>query len=69
VLLDCFAVDQKVLHRIEEAFRRHAAASGYLPQATFVREVMGESAPEKLSEVSLECRWWATPPIMIFAGS
>lgn len=41
-----------MLHRIEEAFRRHASASGYLPQATFVREVIGEAAPEKLAEVS-----------------
>ena len=46
-----FAVDKKILHRIENTFRRHATASGYLPQATFVREVLGETAPEKLSEV------------------
>ena len=41
-----------MLHRIEEAFKRHASASGFMPQATFVREVMGEAAPEKLSDVS-----------------
>ena len=51
VLCFFFAVDKKILHRIENTFRRHATASGYLPQATFVREVLGETAPEKLSEV------------------
>ena len=47
-----FLVDEKVLQRLDEAFRRSATASGYLPQATFVRDVMGEAAPPKLSEVS-----------------
>lgn len=47
-----FLVDDKVLQRLDEAFRRNASASGYLPQATFVRDVLGEAAPSKLSEVS-----------------
>ena len=52
MLLSPLAVDQKALHRIEDTFRRHATVGGYLPQATFAREVMGEAAPEKLVEVS-----------------
>ena len=46
-------MDIKVLQRIEEAFRRTAAATGYLPQATFIREVVGDAVPPKLSEVSV----------------
>lgn len=42
-----------MLQRIEEAFRRTAAATGYLPQATFIREVVGDAVPPKLSEVSV----------------
>ena len=41
------------MSRIEEAFRRTASASGYLPQATFTRDVVGDAVPEKLSEVSV----------------
>ena len=51
-LLSLSVNNEKVLARIEEAFRRNASASGYLPQATFVREVVGDAVPEKLSEVS-----------------
>lgn len=52
-----FLVEEKVLHRLEEAFRRNATASGYLPQATFIRDVIGEAAPPKLSEVSVVQHW------------
>ncbi len=41
----------KVYERIEETFRRSSTASGYLPQASFIRDVIGDSVPEKLSEV------------------
>ena len=44
--------DEKILTRLEETFRRTASANGYLPQATFIREVIGDGVPEKLSEVS-----------------
>lgn len=42
----------KALQRIEETFKRTASASGYLPQATFIREVVGDAVPVKLAEVS-----------------
>lgn len=65
----CFVVDDKVLHRIEEAFKRHAGGTGCMPQATFVREVMGEAAPEKLSDVRSERLglWKGREGVVIFA--
>ena len=48
-------VSPKALERIEETFKRSSLATGYLPQATFIRDVLGETVPGKLSEV---CRQW-----------
>ena len=47
------AVSQETLERLRETFRRLSTASGYLPQATFLRDVLGETVPAKLSDVSL----------------
>lgn len=45
-------VPQDTLERLRETFRRVSTASGYLPQATFVRDVLGETVPSKLTDVS-----------------
>jgi hypothetical protein len=47
-----FSVPQETLERLRETFRRLSTASGYLPQATFVRDVLGETVPSKLTDVS-----------------
>lgn len=47
-----FPVPQETLERLRETFRRVSTASGYLPQATFVRDVLGETVPSKLTDVS-----------------
>lgn len=44
-------VNQDVLTRLEETFKRTAPGSGYLPQVTFSRDVLGETVPTKLTEV------------------
>ena len=43
---------QETLERLRETFRRLSTSSGYLPQATFIRDVLGESVPAKLADVS-----------------
>ena len=47
-----YTVPQDTLERLRETFRRLSTASGYLPQATFLRDVLGESVPSKLADVS-----------------
>ena len=49
------SVPQETLERLRETFRRLSTASGYLPQATFVRDVLGETVPSKLTDVSWSC--------------
>lgn len=51
-------MSHKALQRIEETFRRTALASGYLPQATFNRDVIGDAVPEKLTEVASYTVWF-----------
>ena len=46
-------VPQTTIDRLRETFRRLSTSSGYLPQATFIRDVLGETVPAKLAEVSL----------------
>ena len=46
------SVPQETLERLRETFRRVSTSSGYLPQATFVRDVLGETVPSKLTDVS-----------------
>lgn len=53
MLCNC-TVPQDTLDRLRETFRRLSTSSGYLPQATFLRDVLGESVPAKLADVS----WW-----------
>ena len=45
------SVKPKVYDRIQETFRRSSTASGYLPQMAFIRDVLGDAVPGKLSEV------------------
>ena len=44
-------VPQETVERLRETFRRVSTANGYLPQATFVRDVLGETVPTKLADV------------------
>ena len=46
------SVSPETLERLRETFRRVSTASGYLPQATFIRDVLGEAVPAKLADVS-----------------
>ena len=46
-----FVVHEEVRKRIEETFRRLSSSSGYLPQTTFTRDILGEFVPIKLAEV------------------
>ena len=45
------SVPASVLQRLQETFRRLSTGSGYLPQLTFTRDVLGDSVPPKLVEV------------------
>ena len=47
-------MDKDVLARIEDTFKRLSTNAGHLPQATFLRDVMGDGMPAKLAEV---CNW------------
>lgn len=40
-----------LLKRLEETFKRTSSSNGYLPQVTFLRDVMGDGVPQKLAEV------------------
>ena len=46
-------VEPAILTRIEETFKRVSSAAGYLPQATFTRDVLGDGVPAKLAEVHI----------------
>ena len=46
-------VNEEELTRLEEAFKRWASNTGYLPQVTFQKDVLTDVVPQKLSEVSL----------------
>ena len=46
-------VKEEELTRLEEAFKRWASNTGYLPQVTFQKDVLTDVVPQKLSEVSL----------------
>ena len=41
----------EVLQRIEETFRRSSSGSGHLAKITFIRDILGENVPDKLSDV------------------
>ena len=47
------SVNEEELTRLEEAFKRWASNTGYLPQVTFQKDVLTDVVPQKLSEVSL----------------
>jgi hypothetical protein len=49
----CRRIDPPVLARIEETFRRSFATTGYLPQSTFSRDILGDIVPSKLAEVCI----------------
>lgn len=56
----CFSyniVDATVLTRIEETFKRVSTATGYLPQNTFTRDILGDGVPTKLAEVHYIYIW------------
>lgn len=46
----CRRISPEILRRLEETFKRTSTASGYLPQSTFFRDVLGETVPVKMAE-------------------
>ena len=42
----------EVMGRLEETFKRNSSSS-YLAKLTFVKDILGENVPEKLSDVSI----------------
>ena len=63
--LSLSVVDPPVLARIEETFRRSFATTGYLPQSTFSRDILGDIVPSKLAEVLWE-QW--TLDVVVIIG-
>ena len=48
----CISVNEDELKRLRLAFKRIAGASGVMVKSSFFREVLGESVPPKLAEVT-----------------